>query len=104
MTPSLKSFMRRFLPQQVAPQRIWSGLLSGYTIVTSWHDYPAAILGYTERPLLTWFAQNVRPGETWLDIGCEISSKDFHISILNVPSSRNPDDRPIDESALLSDL
>jgi FkbM family methyltransferase len=69
MTPSLKTFLRRFLPKQVAPQRIWSGLLSGYTIVTSWHDYPAAILGYTERPLLTWFAQNVRPGETWLDIG-----------------------------------
>jgi FkbM family methyltransferase len=38
-------------------------------IVTSWHDYPAAILGRTERPLLEWFATNVKPGETWLDIG-----------------------------------
>jgi FkbM family methyltransferase len=37
--------------------------------VTSWHDYPAAILGRTERPLLDWFAANVAAGETWLDIG-----------------------------------
>jgi FkbM family methyltransferase len=37
--------------------------------VTSWHDYPAAILGRTERPLLEWFAQNVKAGETWLDVG-----------------------------------
>ncbi|MCL4410138.1 MAG: hypothetical protein M1356_07500, partial [Gammaproteobacteria bacterium] len=69
MTPSLKTSVRRFLPRQVGQQRIWNGLLKGYSIVTSWHDYPAAILGYTERPLLTWFTQNVRPGETWLDIG-----------------------------------
>jgi FkbM family methyltransferase len=37
--------------------------------VTSWHDYPAAILGRTELALLGWFAKNVGEGETWLDIG-----------------------------------
>jgi len=45
------------------------GLLKGYVIVTSWHDYPAAILGRTERALLDWFAHNVGSGETWLDVG-----------------------------------
>ncbi|MGB7267120.1 MAG: FkbM family methyltransferase [Terracidiphilus sp.] len=43
--------------------------MRGSAIVTSWHDYPAAILGRTERPLLEFFAKNVRRGETWLDIG-----------------------------------
>jgi FkbM family methyltransferase len=38
-------------------------------IVTSWHDYPGAILGRTERALLEWFELNVRPGESWLDVG-----------------------------------
>lgn len=51
------------------PHRILAGRLRGVRIVTSWHDYPAAILGRTERALLEWFEQNVRPGETWLDVG-----------------------------------
>jgi FkbM family methyltransferase len=38
-------------------------------IVTSWHDYPAAILGYTERKLTDWLLASARPGETWLDVG-----------------------------------
>ena len=46
-----------------------AGPLRGYRIVTSWHDYPAAITGRTERPLVDWFAENARPGETWLDVG-----------------------------------
>ena len=37
--------------------------------MTSWHDYPAALLGYAESGLLAWFAKTVRPGETWLDLG-----------------------------------
>jgi FkbM family methyltransferase len=37
--------------------------------VTSWHDYPAAILGTTEAPLIDWFGANVSAGETWLDVG-----------------------------------
>jgi len=69
MNSFLKNQLRTWLPRSVRPQRIYAGPLRGYCIVTSWHDYPAAILGYTERPLLNWFAQNVKPGETWLDIG-----------------------------------
>ncbi len=38
-------------------------------MVTSWHDYPAGILGTTERPLLDWFGRYVGAGETWLDVG-----------------------------------
>ncbi|PYQ63968.1 MAG: hypothetical protein DMF54_15445 [Acidobacteria bacterium] len=49
--------------------RILRGPLRGRIIVTSLHDYPAAILGRTEKQLLTWFRQNVNPGETWLDVG-----------------------------------
>jgi FkbM family methyltransferase len=37
--------------------------------VTSLHDYPGAIFGRTEKPLLKWFSLNVKPGETWLDVG-----------------------------------
>jgi len=57
------------LPKSVRPHRILAGPLAGQRIVTSWHDYPAAIAGYTERELLSWFAQNVEPGKTWLDVG-----------------------------------
>ncbi len=64
-----KSFFRRFLPKTIRPQRIMGGSISGAPIVTSWHDYPAAILGRTERPLLHWFAESIQQGETWLDVG-----------------------------------
>jgi FkbM family methyltransferase len=43
--------------------------LRGSTIVTSWHDYPAAILGRTEGALLAHFAKHASSGETWLDVG-----------------------------------
>jgi FkbM family methyltransferase len=48
---------------------ILAGPLQGAAIYTSWHDYPGAILGTTEKPLLDWFGRNVSPGETWIDIG-----------------------------------
>lgn len=57
------------MPRTIRSHRILSGPLRGLRIVTSWHDYPAAILGRTERPLLEWFKANVCQGETWLDIG-----------------------------------
>ena len=38
-------------------------------IVTSWSDYPSAILGYNERALIHWLRSVIREGETWLDIG-----------------------------------
>jgi FkbM family methyltransferase len=65
----LKASIRRLLPKRYTPHQIISGPLHGMRIVTSWNDYPAAILGYTEKALLQWLACNVRIGETWLDIG-----------------------------------
>jgi FkbM family methyltransferase len=69
MKPKIKTLLRQWLPTSVRAHHILAGPLRGHSIVTSWHDYPAAILGRTERPLLEWFADNVKPGETWLDIG-----------------------------------
>ena len=69
MTRKLKESLRRMFPRSVRPHQILAGPLRGNLLVTCWHDYPAAILGTTERPLLEWFQQTVRPGETWLDIG-----------------------------------
>lgn len=69
MIRRLKERLRWILPRSVAPRRILGGPLRGLTLVTSWHDYPAAILGRTERPLLEWFQANAKAGETWLDIG-----------------------------------
>lgn len=69
MNPQLKHALRQLLPRALKPHRILGGPLQNYRIVTSWYDYPAAIFGYTERPLLDWFEQNVHSGETWLDIG-----------------------------------
>lgn len=66
---NLKNLIRSTLPRSIKPHRILSGYLQGEWIVTSWHDYPAAILGYTERPLIKWFSENVAFGETWLDVG-----------------------------------
>ena len=65
----LKARIRRLMPKTVRAHRILGGRLRGYRIVTSWHDYPGAILGRTERALLEWFERNVGPGETWLDVG-----------------------------------
>src|SRR6185295_9842576 len=60
---------RRFLPRTPRPHSILAGPLRGASIYTSWHDYPGAILGTTEKALLSWFQRNVSPGETWIDIG-----------------------------------
>lgn len=69
MNGNLKEGLRRFFPRAPVRHRIMSGPLRGRAIVTSWHDYPAAILGRTEPNLLEWFAKNAGKGETWLDIG-----------------------------------
>jgi FkbM family methyltransferase len=69
MIKSIKSILRNCFPEGIRAHRIWGGLLRGQKIVTSWRDYPAAILGYTERSLLDWFTKNVKQGQTWLDIG-----------------------------------
>lgn len=64
-----KSFVRGWLPRRTNKRRILSGPLRGRWIVTSWHDYPKAIVGLDSKPLLKWLAKNVSPGETWLDVG-----------------------------------
>lgn len=69
MNKELRRFLRTFLPRRVKPHLILRGPLRGMRIVTSWHDYPGAILGRTETGLLSWFEANVRSGETWIDIG-----------------------------------
>ncbi len=69
MNGRLKKGLRSLFPRSLVRHRILTGPLRGSAIVTSWHDYPAAILGRTELALLEWFKQNVGEGETWLDIG-----------------------------------
>jgi FkbM family methyltransferase len=61
--------VRTLLPRKIRPRRILGGPLRGARIVTSWHDYPAGIVGLTEGPLLDWFRRNVYIGQTWLDVG-----------------------------------
>ncbi len=65
----LKEVVRRALPARVKDHRVLFGRLRGAHLVTSWHDYPGALLGRTEKPLLEWFARNVGDSETWLDVG-----------------------------------
>ena len=69
MLASIKESLRLFLPRRVKALRIRGGPLAGRLICTSWHDYPGAIRGDTETPLLEWFARHVQAGETWLDVG-----------------------------------
>lgn len=69
MTSGLKEAVRRLLPERQKMHRIHGGPLAGHRIYTSWYDYPGAIRGDTESPLLKWFARNVKSGETWLDVG-----------------------------------
>jgi FkbM family methyltransferase len=69
MQRALKTSIRRLLPKRYTPHQIISGPLHGMRIVTSWNDYPSAILGYNEKGLMEWLGDNVGIGETWLDIG-----------------------------------
>ncbi len=88
MNRTLKEQLRRFMPSTVRAHRILSGRLRGYRIVTSWHDYPAAILGRTEHALLEWFEDQVRVGETWLDIGAHYGYTAVALSRLVGPTGR----------------
>src|SRR5256885_1832897 len=88
MTQSLKAHVRQFLPRSTRPHRVLAGPLRGASIYTSWHDYPGAILGTTEKPLLDWFARNVSPGETWLDIGAHYGYTAIALSRLVGPAGR----------------
>jgi FkbM family methyltransferase len=88
MNAHLKSRLRALLPRRIRRRRILGGPLRGSWITTSWHDYPAAILGRTERPLLKWFEQHVSSGETWLDIGAHYGYTSIALSRLVGPTGR----------------
>ena len=65
----MNPLLRALLPRTIRPRRIVAGPLRGAWLVTSWHDDLAGLTSRTERQLHEWFARNVRPDETWLDIG-----------------------------------
>ncbi len=83
-----KSMVREMLPRRHVAHRIRSGPLRGMRIVTSWHDYPAAILGYTERKLTDWLLAHARPGETWLDVGANCGYTSLAMSRAVGPEGR----------------
>ena len=88
MTAGLKRWIRRLLPRSSCAHRVLGGQVRGAKIHTSWHDYPGAILGTTERPLLRWFAANVKRGETWLDVGAHYGYTAIALSRLVGESGR----------------
>ena len=83
-----KELVRSALPGSVRDHRVLFGRLRGARLVTSWHDYPGALLGRTERPLLEWFARNVRESETWLDVGAHYGYTAIALSRLVGPTGR----------------
>ena len=78
----LKNVIRPLLPRAIRPRRIKGGPLRGAWMVTSWHDYPAGVLGLTEQPLLDWFSKQVRAEETWIDIGAHYGYTAFALARL----------------------
>jgi FkbM family methyltransferase len=80
--------IRPLLSRRIGVHRVWDGPIRGARIVTSWHDYPAGILGRTEGELLRWFEANVRAGETWLDIGAHYGYTAIALSRLVGPAGR----------------
>jgi FkbM family methyltransferase len=84
----LKNALRHFFSTRLKDHEIRTGLLNGAKIHTSWHDYPGAILGTTERNLLRWLAANVQPGETWLDVGANCGYTAIALSRLVGESGR----------------
>jgi FkbM family methyltransferase len=88
VNPRVKAMLRRALPARVEAHRIRWGPLRGCRIVTSWRDYPAALLGYTERPLLHWLTAQVGRGETWLDVGAHYGYTALALSRLVGPEGR----------------
>jgi FkbM family methyltransferase len=76
----MKRVVRSLLPRTIRPRRILGGPMRGAWLVTSWHDYPAALSGRTERALLEWFGREVKPGETWLDVGAHYGYTAFALA------------------------
>lgn len=88
MNERLKPLLRSVLPRRIRPRQIVAGPMRGSSLVTSWHDYPAGLLGRTERPLLEWFARHARQGETWIDVGAYCGYTAFALARLVGPSGR----------------
>lgn len=84
----MKEFVRKLLPQTKKSHRILSGVLSRDMIVTSWQNYPVAILRYAERPLLDWFPRRIKLEEIWLDLGSYYGFTTIFMSMLVGPSGR----------------
>lgn len=84
----MKELARALMPRAIRPRRIIAGPLRGAWLVTSWHDYPGGLSGRTERPLLDWFASQVRPGETWIDVGAHYGYTTFALARLVGTSGR----------------
>ena len=99
LTSVLREAIRCFLPTERKPHRIRRGPLQGRLIYTSWHDYPGAIRGDTEGPLLTWFARHVLPGKTWLDIGAHYGYTAMALANLVGTSGRVFAFEPVAETA-----
>lgn len=79
---------RPLLPRTRRPRRILAGPLRGCRLVTSWYEYPAGLLGYTESSLLRWLSTTVRPGQTWLDVGAHYGYTALALARLVGPSGR----------------
>jgi FkbM family methyltransferase len=88
MNRTFKEQVRRLLPRSIFRHSIIGGPLQGARICTSWHDYPGAILGTTEKPLLEWFRRNVSVGETWIDAGAHYGYTALALCRLVGPSGR----------------
>jgi FkbM family methyltransferase len=88
MRKAAKETLRRLLPRAIRRHRIIGGPLRGHAIVTSWHDYPAAILGRTEGPLLDWLREHAGRGETWLDVGAHFGYTALALSRFVGPEGR----------------
>src|ERR1700687_2761905 len=84
----MNAVLRKLLPRRIRRKRILGGPLRGAVIVASWHDYPAAILGYTEHALLGWVGDHVRAGETWRDVGAHYGYTAIALSRLVGPAGR----------------
>jgi FkbM family methyltransferase len=57
-------------------------------MVTSWHRNFSGLVGRTEPGVNSWFAKNVRAGETWLDIGANYGCTALRLADLVGPSGR----------------
>jgi FkbM family methyltransferase len=85
---TFKPILRQLLSRKLKAHFILAGPLQGCRMVTSWHDYPAALTGRTERHLLSWLQSEVRAGDTWLDVGAHYGYTAIALGRLVGPAGR----------------